>query len=283
MQLLSAVRRAAVLGALAASILPAQAVRSTAGFTLATLLRNDDGSTGLVSTGFTFNLFGLTQNQLFVNNNGNVTFTQALSTYTPNPIAGSNLAILAPFWADVDTRNAASGVTQFGTGLLSGRNAFAVNWFDVGYFASRAELRNTFQLIMIDRSETGAGNFDFEFNYSQVQWDTGEASGGVNGLCPATGSRTPARVGWANGAAASFELAGSSVCGAFLDGGSNALISNSLNSDGVAGRYVWNVRNGAVEPSPPVTGVVPEPSTYALMATGLIGLVAVSRRRRSER
>jgi hypothetical protein len=271
-----------MLGALAASILPAQAVRSTAGFTLSTLARNDDASTGLVATGFTFNLFGLSQNQLFVNNNGNVTFTQALSTYTPNPISGSNLAILAPFWADVDTENAASGVTEYGTGLLGGRNAFAVNWFDVGYFESRAELRNTFQLIMVDRSETGAGNFDFEFNYSQVQWDTGEASSGVNGLCSATGSGTPARVGWANGAAASFELAGSSVCGALLDGGSNALISNSLNSDGVAGRYVWNVRNGAVEPSPPVTGVVPEPSTYALMATGLIGLVVVSRRRRSE-
>jgi hypothetical protein len=282
MQLLSSVRRAAMLGALAASILPAQAVRSTAGFTLSTLARNDDASTGLVATGFTFNLFGLSQNQLFVNNNGNVTFTQALSTYTPNPISGSNLAILAPFWADVDTENAASGVTEYGTGLLGGRNAFAVNWFDVGYFESRAELRNTFQLIMVDRSETGAGNFDFEFNYSQVQWDTGEASSGVNGLCSATGSGTPARVGWANGAAASFELAGSSVCGALLDGGSNALISNSLNSDGVAGRYVWNVRNGAVEPSPPVTGVVPEPSTYALMATGLIGLVVVSRRRRSE-
>jgi hypothetical protein len=283
MQLLSTVRRAAVLGALAASILPAQAVRSTAGFTLSTLARNDDGSTGLVATGFTFNLFGLSQNQLFVNNNGNVTFTQALSTYTPNPISGSNLAILAPFWADVDTRNAASGVTQYGTGQLSGRNAFAVNWFDVGYYSSRAELRNTFQLIMVDRSDTGAGNFDFEFNYSQVQWDTGEASSGINGLCPAApASRTPARVGWANGGAANFELAGSSVCGAFLDGGSNALISNSLNSDGVAGRYVWNVRNGAVEPSPPVTGVVPEPSTYALMATGLIGLVVVSRRRRTE-
>lgn len=283
MQILSSFRRAAVLGALAAAALPAQAIRSTTGFTLATLARNDDGSTGRVNTGFTFNLFGLTQNNLFVNNNGNVTFTQALATFTPNPIAGSNLAILAPFWADVDTRNAASGVTQYGTGLLGARNAFAVNWFDVGYYANRAELKNTFQLIMIDRSDTGAGNFDFEFNYSQIQWDTGEASNGVNGLCPAAPSpRTPARVGWANGAAATVELAGSNVCGAFLDDGANSLIRNSLNSNGVTGRYVWNVRNGNVEPTPPQPGVVPEPSTYLLMGTGLIGLLAVARRRRAD-
>ena len=281
MSLLSTVRRVATLGALAATMLPAQAIRNTGAFTLNQLARNDDGSTALVSTGFTFNLFGLTQNQLFVNNNGNVTFTEALDQFTPDPIAGGGLAILAPFWADVDTRNELSGITAYGTGLLGGRNAFAVNWFDVGYYNTRAELRNTFQLIMIDRSDTGAGNFDFEFNYAKIQWDTGEASDGVNGLCPATGRRTPARVGWANGGTTTVELAGSNVCGAFLDGASNALISNSLNSAGVLGRYVWNVRNGVVQPPPPVTGVVPEPSTYALMGTGLIALAGFARRRRN--
>ena len=280
---LNTLRRVAVLGALAASVVQGQAIRSTSGFTLTNLPRNDDGSTARVSTGFTFNLFGLTQNNLFVNNNGNVTFTQALDTFTPDPIAGGGLAILAPFWADVDTRAELSGITAYGTGLIGGRNAFAVNWFDVGYYNTRDDLRNTFQLIMIDRSDTGAGNFDFEFNYAKIQWDTGEASNGVNGLCPAAPApRTPARVGWANGATATFELPGSNVCGAFLDGGVNSLIRNSLNSN-VLGRYVWNVRNGQVEPSPPPVGVVPEPSAYALMGTGLLGLVGVVRRRRNAR
>jgi len=88
--------------------------------------------------------------------------------------------------------------------------------------------------------------------------------------------RRPARAGWANGSAASFELAGSNACGAFPDAGANCSIRNRLNSD-VNGRYVFNVRNGNIDPP---TNVIPEPSTYALTATGLVGLFGLARRRR---
>src|SRR5262249_35282350 len=72
-------------------------------FTANNLPRNDDGSTGLVNIGFTLNYFGFVRNQLYVNNNGNVTFNSPLSTYTPFPIRTTNVPIIAPFFADVDT------------------------------------------------------------------------------------------------------------------------------------------------------------------------------------
>lgn len=60
----------------------AVAIRPVA-FNTNVLPRNDDGSTGLVGVGFDLDFFGVNANQLYVNNNGNVTFTGPLSTFTP--------------------------------------------------------------------------------------------------------------------------------------------------------------------------------------------------------
>ena len=70
-----------------------------------------------------------------------------------------------------------------------------------------------------------------------------------------------------------MELAGSAANGSFINGGGNALVSNSLSSN-VLGQYNFQVRNGAVTPA------VPEPDSYAMLLAGL-GLVgAIVRRRR---
>lgn len=246
----------------------AAAIRSASEFTDATLAGNDDESTVAVAIGFTVNFFGLNSNSLFVNNNGNVTFGSSLSTFTPFNLSTTDRQILAPFFADVDTRGTIADV-QYGQGMVDGRAAFGVNWINVGYFSGGADKLNSFQLIMIDRSDTGAGNFDFEFNYDKVQWETGNASGGTGGL-----GGSSARVGWSNGALNSFELAGSAVNGAFLDAGPNALIGNSWNSD-VDGRYVFNVRNGVIS-SP-----VPTPGALALVGVALLGM-SVARRARGQ-
>src|ERR1035437_4435817 len=71
----------------AAFVTPSTAVRNPAGFHAKTLPANDDGSTGAVALGFTANFFGATTSTVFVNNNGNVTFTSSLSQYTPNGLA----------------------------------------------------------------------------------------------------------------------------------------------------------------------------------------------------
>lgn len=266
----SAIAMLAACASIATPTVSAQTIRNNIGFTSNTLAANDDGSTGLVSTGFNFNFFGLTGNSLYVNNNGNVTFSNPLGTFTPFGLLAASTSIIAPYFADVDTRGIGSGLTQYGISGVGGRNAFGVNWLGVGYFGSRTDKLNSFQLVMIDRSDIFLGDFDFEFNYGAMLWETGEASGGVNGL-----GGNCARAGYSNGTNASFEIAGSGVCGALINGGQNQL--RNASNVGVPGRQLFQVRNGIV--LPPVSSV-PEPSTYAMLAVGLVAMAVVARRRR---
>ena len=116
---------AAVAVFLSAIARPAEAgiVTSLPGFFANTLAANDDGSTGLVSLGgFTINFFGTNYTDLYVNNNGNVTFNAALATFTPFGIPGGGIPIIAPFFADVDTRGAGSGLVHYGTDTYLGQS-----------------------------------------------------------------------------------------------------------------------------------------------------------------
>src|SRR5262249_56320309 len=87
----------------------------------------------------------------------------------------------------------------------------------------------------------GAGNLDIEFDYDQIQWETGDASGGSGGLGGAW-----ARAGFSNGTGrpgTSFQIAGSGIPGSFLDSNTTSgLIFNSINS-GVPGQYVFPIRD----------------------------------------
>jgi hypothetical protein len=238
-------------------------------FSSTPLPANDDGSTGQVNLGFTINFFGQQYSQLYVNNNGNVTFNGPLATFTPFGLTTSFTPIIAPFFADVDTRGSGSAVTTYGQGTLNGHQAFVVTWDGVGYYNQGTDKLNQFQLVLIDRADVSAGDFDIEFNYGQIQWEAGGASGGVGGL-----GGTSAHAGWSNGSGTPgtfFELTGSGVNGAFLDGSQEGLVWHSLGSD-VAGRYVFHARNGGVQIAPvtPSGDPVPEPLSL-LLFSGLLG------------
>lgn len=237
-----------------------------AGFTTTALPANDDNSTGFVDFGLgSLNFFGVNYSGAYLNNNGNMTFGGPLSTFTPSAITAGSTPMLASFFADVDTRGSGSGLMAYGAGAFDGHDAFGQTWSSVGYYNTQTNLLNTFQTLLVKRDDVAAGDFDIYFNYDSIQWNTGSASGGSGGF-----GGTPARAGFTNGAGSYYELTGSGIDGAFVNGGSNALNANSLNS-GVAGRYLFQVRNGTIS--------VPDASSVLLMlGLALAGLGAVKRK-----
>jgi len=97
-------RRLCYIGAfqqLFVSSIYAQVIRD--GFNTNALAANDDGSTGLISLGVNINFLGENFSQAYLNNNGNITFDAPLSSFTPPDVALPSTAIIAPFFADVDT------------------------------------------------------------------------------------------------------------------------------------------------------------------------------------
>ncbi|MDB6120542.1 MAG: hypothetical protein JWO08_4323, partial [Verrucomicrobiaceae bacterium] len=224
------------------------------GFNTTSFGRSDDGSTGLVSLGFTINLFGSSYAACYVNNNGNLTFDAANPGYTANPIVNSAIKIIAPFWGDVDTRGTASGIMAYGAGTVNGHLAWGATWDHVGYYSSQTDRLDTFQVILIDRSDLAPGAFDMEFNYGPIKWEYGSASGGA-----------PPRAGYSNGSTVSYELPGSGVLGAFLDGGPNSLSA-------VSGTLIFSSVSGVITP----TDVTPDVTSSTAVQTTAVTTVTIN-------
>src|SRR5262249_19229303 len=188
----------------------------SAGFGEDVLAVGDDNSSSAINITSVFgsqglNFFGHDYTSIYINNNGNITFAGPNSSFTPSQItAGANNPIIAPFWADVDTRGGA-GTSTGGNAtranrvyydLDAGNGVLTVTWDDVGYYNSHKDKLDAFQLQLIS---LGNGNFDIVYRYQDINWTTGDASGGSGGLAGPSGS--PARAGFsAGGRVHYFEL-----------------------------------------------------------------------------
>ncbi len=241
-------------------------IRQNEGFRRNAIAANDDGSSPLTPIGWTLNFFGRQRSNVYVNNNGNITFDAPMPGYTPFGLTGVDREIIAPFFADVDTRPEGSSLVTYGQDFVNGRRAFGVNYVNVGYYNTHADKLNSFQLVLIERPDTGNGNFDIEFNYERVTWETGDASGGVAGF-----GGVPASVGWSNGSGlpgTSFELAGSLIPGSFLDSGAYSLVAGrtpgvSPGANAPQGRWMFRARDGQLIPPIEIRSGCPLPTATA--------------------
>ena len=211
----------------------------------------DLASTDAVDIGMNLNFYGQTFNQVYVNWNGNITIGQSINQHiSPDYPLENNpyySAIIAPFFADADNRY--SGTITYGSttsneggALPSSRPAWQASWNNVDYFDVTGSWYNnthqskydTFSVTLVDRSDVAAGDFDIVFSYGGITWDTGDESGGVNGLADPAQTSYPARIGYSNGTGDSgtyYEVPGSGAANAFL---------------GMTGAYTFPIRDTSV-------------------------------------
>ena len=164
------------------------------------LYHNDDGSSNgiLLVPEFEFGLqfFSESHDTVFVNTNGNITFSGPFPGYTPYPFPVADRPMIAPYWADVDTRfqdgecDGEEGYSDIGdlecqnpseNGIWWHKEPglFVVTWDRVGYYDCNVDRRMSFQLILREVDQHGCGDFDVEFRYNLCEWTTGEASANV--------------------------------------------------------------------------------------------------------
>ena len=145
------------------------------------LAPNDDDFTGMLDLGFTFSLYGSTYDRVCVNNNGNVSFgpddDSCYSTYSPEGFPSTDYVMVAPFWGDVDTGCATCGRLYYKPVSINGTAAYVAHWEAVGFYDEDPSLTNTFQVV-IAAAPVLLGSNNVCFGYGDMQWTTGDASGG---------------------------------------------------------------------------------------------------------
>eukprot|EP00057_Strongylocentrotus_purpuratus_P021273 XP_011675747.1 PREDICTED: sushi, nidogen and EGF-like domain-containing protein 1 [Strongylocentrotus purpuratus] len=219
---------------------------------------NDDGSTNELPITIAFPFFDHDHTSLFVNNNGVISFLARVDQFTPDPFPlADGRRLLTPFWADIDTNN--GGTLSYRQVLRFAQNddifleadetirasfvdmrdfvsswMYIATWDRVAFFgAADTSIRNSFQAVMVTD-----GRYSFAiFNYGEINWTTGGASGGDSG----TGlGGTPAQVGFNAGDGVTFYSVPGSRTAAVVN------IETTSNID-VPGRWVFRTDNSNIE------------------------------------
>ncbi|XP_029934021.1 alpha-tectorin-like isoform X1 [Myripristis murdjan] len=144
--------------------------------------RIDDGSSSLIVLQRPFVYFGRQYNQIYVNNNGHLTFDAAWHRYVPYRFPGNaSRDLIAPFWTDLDNRqNGQVLYNQYTSGSVLQRATqdintyfpnlnfvanwiFVATWYEVAYFPTSGT-RTTVQAVLIS-----GGQYSFVLmNYGTI-------------------------------------------------------------------------------------------------------------------
>ncbi len=141
-----------------------------------------------VALPFTFTYYGVNYNQVFISNNGLLSFNQGVSAYigTPFPAAGFP-PLIAGFWGDVDTRNT-TGLTSPGSNQVWYKieaQRLIVFWDSVGVYPTNNALRNSFQVIISSPNNLGISSGapgpqpNVAIIHGEMNWVLGTAGGSV--------------------------------------------------------------------------------------------------------
>jgi MYXO-CTERM domain-containing protein len=246
---------------------------------------NDDGSWPADNIGLDItpsfpqglHFYGGSHTRAWLNNNGNVSFQGALSTFTPNAFPGAPQPMIAPYWADVDTRDPLNtcndGLHPSGGGYPPGATCanpptngvwwslkpgqMVVTWDHVGFYSCHTTPTMSFQMILssvgcaLPNPDGGmAGlDFDIEFRYAQCGWEAGDASGGTAGFCPNMDSGfnfcTPAQAGFDSAEMPDMDYW--SLPMSRMNGISTELCNNSNLMPAQPGIWRFSVRGGVIQ------------------------------------
>ena len=212
-----------------------------AGFGTGVLDYNDDGSSAAVDISVAFpkglEFFGQRFRERYVNTNGSISFGGPVGTYTPQAFPVAQQRMVAAFWGDVDTRGAGRPARN-GIYWDVRPGQVTITWHNVGYYNSHNDKLNSFQIVLRGGQMDDDGVWSCEIRYNQLQWTTGDASGGGHGL-----GGTPAQAG--------FD-AGNNVDFLMLPGSRTRRILNLVRTSNVGQPGIWqfNTRRGAPTAAP---------------------------------
>jgi serralysin len=187
------------------------------------------------------NFFGqtYTANQIFVNTNGSVSFGAAVLEYPTADLPDPLPAMIAPFWADVDTRLRGEGVEsgQIYVDIDPLADCVSITWDEVGVYRYNTDQLNRFQIQLFDR---GQGDFDIVLRYESILWTTGSAATdtGAEALLSAPQLSEPL---WLQPGVSADGL---------------ATLDSQNGNTGVAGLWLFEMRDGTTADLTPAKGLV---------------------------